>query len=368
VIGKGGVVIRALMEETGATIDIADDGTVTIASTDQGQAEEAKRRIELLTAEVEVGRVYEGVVQKIMDFGAFITILPGRDGLLHISQISEARVEVVADHLAEGQVVRVNKWWSPGNGADISKQEKLIGNDGVHPVSNPLRHRAAPRDERPISLATVLTLALLFIYAATLLGLAPRLSSYTFDTVFAEGGIVETWTIWLWLGLAIVLLTRCHGKNRVRPALLSALCIAAAAREADWHRQFTGKSMLKISYYLTPGPLLEKAVAAILFLCLLSLCAYALTRAVGFLRAGGFRLPAGQLLLVGMMLLIATKLMDRGPELIAWALVIDVPIAARRMAEVLEEGLEFAMAAIFLAAALCSTRDTSMRGNLRQSA
>jgi len=107
VIGKGGVVIRALMEETGATIDIADDGTVTIASTDQGQTEEAKRRIELLTAEVEVGRVYEGVVQKIMDFGAFVTILPGRDGLLHISQISEARVEVVADYLAEGQVVRV---------------------------------------------------------------------------------------------------------------------------------------------------------------------------------------------------------------------------------------------------------------------
>lgn len=107
VIGKGGVVIRALMEETGATIDIADDGTVTIASADQGQAEEAKRRIELLAAEVEVGRVYEGVVQKIMDFGAFVTILPGRDGLLHISQISETRVDVVADHLAEGQVVRV---------------------------------------------------------------------------------------------------------------------------------------------------------------------------------------------------------------------------------------------------------------------
>lgn len=107
VIGKGGAVIRALMEATATTIDVSDDGTVTIASTDHGSAEEAKRRIVLLTAEVEVGRIYEGVVQKIMDFGAFVNILPGCDGLLHISQISETRVEVIADHLSEGQRVRV---------------------------------------------------------------------------------------------------------------------------------------------------------------------------------------------------------------------------------------------------------------------
>src|SRR5690606_20197176 len=87
VIGKGGVTIRALTEETGTSIDIQDDGTVTIASVDKAKGEEARRRIELLTADVEVGRVYEGRVTKLMDFGAFVNILPGRDGLVHISQI-----------------------------------------------------------------------------------------------------------------------------------------------------------------------------------------------------------------------------------------------------------------------------------------
>ena len=107
VIGKGGSVIRALTEETGTTIDIEDDGRVTIASADSAAGEEAKRRIEQLTADVMVGTVYEGRVAKIMDFGAFVNILPGKDGLVHISQISESRVQNVSDELTEGQMVKV---------------------------------------------------------------------------------------------------------------------------------------------------------------------------------------------------------------------------------------------------------------------
>ncbi len=107
VIGKGGVTIRAICEETGTEIDIEDDGTVKIASVDKAAGEEARRRIEEITAEVEVGKVYEGRVARLMDFGAFVTILPGRDGLVHISQISNERVENVADKLREGDVVRV---------------------------------------------------------------------------------------------------------------------------------------------------------------------------------------------------------------------------------------------------------------------
>ena len=107
VIGKGGSVIRAMTEETGAQIDIGDDGLIKIASADKAAAEEAKRRIEQLTADVEVGTVYEGRVAKIMDFGAFVNILPGKDGLVHISQISEERVQSVTDKLAEGDTVRV---------------------------------------------------------------------------------------------------------------------------------------------------------------------------------------------------------------------------------------------------------------------
>ena len=107
VIGPGGKVIRALTEETGATIDIQDDGTVTIASVNGEAGEAARRRIELLTADVEVGMIYDGKVAKIMDFGAFVTILPGRDGLLHISQISTERVNDVRDYVKEGQSVRV---------------------------------------------------------------------------------------------------------------------------------------------------------------------------------------------------------------------------------------------------------------------
>ena len=107
VIGKGGAVIRAITEETGATVDIDNDGTVRIASVDGASGKEARRRIELITADVEVGRVYEGRVARLMDFGAFVTILPGKDGLVHISQISNERVEKVSDKLAEGDVVKV---------------------------------------------------------------------------------------------------------------------------------------------------------------------------------------------------------------------------------------------------------------------
>jgi polyribonucleotide nucleotidyltransferase len=107
VIGKGGAVIRQITEETGTSIDIENDGTVKIASVQGAAGREAQRRIELITADVEVGRVYEGKVARLMDFGAFVTILPGRDGLVHISQISEERVERVGDKLKEGDVVRV---------------------------------------------------------------------------------------------------------------------------------------------------------------------------------------------------------------------------------------------------------------------
>ena len=107
VIGKGGSVIRAMTEETGATIDIDNDGTVKIASVDGASGREAQRRIELITADVEVGRIYEGRVAKLMDFGAFVTILPGKDGLVHISQISKERVEKVSDKLSEGDIIQV---------------------------------------------------------------------------------------------------------------------------------------------------------------------------------------------------------------------------------------------------------------------
>ena len=107
VIGKGGVTIRAISEATGAAIDIEDDGTIKIATSDLSAAEEAKRRIEQITADVEAGTIYEGKVVRLMDFGAFVNILPGKDGLVHISQISDERVANVSDKLAEGDVVKV---------------------------------------------------------------------------------------------------------------------------------------------------------------------------------------------------------------------------------------------------------------------
>ena len=107
VIGKGGSVIREITETTGATIDIENDGTVKIASVDGASGQEARRRIDLITAEVEVGQIYEGKVVRLMDFGAFVQILPGKDGLVHISQISDKRVEKVSDELNEGDIIKV---------------------------------------------------------------------------------------------------------------------------------------------------------------------------------------------------------------------------------------------------------------------
>jgi len=107
VIGKGGAVIRSITEETGTTIDIQDDGTVTIACVSAEGGEAAKRRIEEITAEVEVGRIYEGTVLRLLDFGAVVSLLPGKDGMVHISQIANERVNSVSDYLKEGQTVRV---------------------------------------------------------------------------------------------------------------------------------------------------------------------------------------------------------------------------------------------------------------------
>ena len=107
VIGKGGAVIRSITEETGAEINIEDDGTVKIASVDGESGREARKRVEMIVSDVEVGQVYDGKVARLMDFGAFVTIVPGKDGLVHISQISDERVDRVSDRLSEGDEVRV---------------------------------------------------------------------------------------------------------------------------------------------------------------------------------------------------------------------------------------------------------------------
>jgi polyribonucleotide nucleotidyltransferase len=107
VIGKGGSTIKSIIELTGAQIDINDSGVVTIASVDRSSGEKAKEKILLITADVEVGKIYEGRIAKIMDFGAFVTVLPGKDGLVHISEISEERVSSVKDVLTEGQIIKV---------------------------------------------------------------------------------------------------------------------------------------------------------------------------------------------------------------------------------------------------------------------
>ncbi|MCH7344877.1 polyribonucleotide nucleotidyltransferase [Pelomonas sp. CA6] len=129
VIGKGGATIRALTEETGTQIDIAEDGTITIASTDGAKAEIAKKRIEEITAEAEVGKVYEGPVTKILDFGALVNILPGKDGLLHISQIAHQRVEKVTDFLSEGQIVKVKVLETDEKGRIKLSMKALIDRD-----------------------------------------------------------------------------------------------------------------------------------------------------------------------------------------------------------------------------------------------
>ncbi|HQO52043.1 MAG TPA: polyribonucleotide nucleotidyltransferase [Ottowia sp.] len=150
VIGKGGATIRALTEETGTTIDIAEDGTITIASTDAAKADHARRRIEEITAEAEVGKVYEGPVTKLLEFGALVNILPGKDGLLHISQIAHERVEKVSDYLQEGQVVKVKVLETDDKGriklsmkALLERPAHLEGSD-----ERPPRGDRPPRGER----------------------------------------------------------------------------------------------------------------------------------------------------------------------------------------------------------------------------
>ena len=137
VIGKGGSVIRALTEETGTQIDIAEDGTITVASTDADRAKEAMRRIGELTAEVEVGQIYEGTVTKLLDFGALVNVLPGRDGLLHISQIANERVNKVSDHLQEGQKVRVKVIETDDKGRFRLSIKALLGEGSAAPADEP---------------------------------------------------------------------------------------------------------------------------------------------------------------------------------------------------------------------------------------
>ncbi|MCW5650202.1 MAG: polyribonucleotide nucleotidyltransferase [Ramlibacter sp.] len=143
VIGKGGAVIRALTEETGCQINIEEDGTITIAATDAAKADEAKKRIEQITAEVEIGKVYEGPVTKILDFGALVNLLPGKDGLLHISQIAHERVEKVTDYLSEGQIVKVKVLETDEKGRVKLSMKALLDRPAM-----PAREER-PREERP---------------------------------------------------------------------------------------------------------------------------------------------------------------------------------------------------------------------------
>ena len=137
IIGKGGATIRALTEETGTQIDIAEDGTITIASSEAAKAEHAMRRIEAITAEVEIGKVYEGPITKILDFGALVNLLPGKDGLLHISQIAHQRVEKVTDYLKEGQIVKVKVLETDEKGRVKLSMKALLDRDEVQPAQQP---------------------------------------------------------------------------------------------------------------------------------------------------------------------------------------------------------------------------------------
>lgn len=149
VIGKGGAVIRALTEETGTQIDIAEDGTITIASTDAEKAAIARQRIEQITAEAEVGAIYEGPITKILDFGALVNILPGKDGLLHISQIAHQRVEKVTDFLQEGQVVKVKVLETDEKGRiKLSLKALLEKPEGYVEEERPRRERSDRGDFR----------------------------------------------------------------------------------------------------------------------------------------------------------------------------------------------------------------------------
>ncbi len=144
IIGKGGATIRALTEETGCTIDIGEDGTITIASVDADKAEHAKKRIAEITAEAEIGKVYEGPVTKILDFGALVNILPGKDGLLHISQIAHQRVEKVEDFLKEGQVVKVKVLETDEKGRIKLSMKALLDRPEGY-----VEERFEPRGDRP---------------------------------------------------------------------------------------------------------------------------------------------------------------------------------------------------------------------------
>ena len=148
VIGKGGSTIRALTEETGCTIDISEDGTITLASTDADKAAHAKKRIEEITAEVEIGKIYEGAVTKILDFGALVNLMPGKDGLLHISQIAHQRVEKVTDFLTEGQVIKVKVLETDEKGrVKLSLKALLERPEGYVEEERPRRERF-DRDDR----------------------------------------------------------------------------------------------------------------------------------------------------------------------------------------------------------------------------
>jgi polyribonucleotide nucleotidyltransferase len=144
VIGKGGATIRGLTEETGTQIDIGEDGTITIASTDAAMAELAKKRIADITAEAEIGKVYEGPVVKILEFGALVNVLPGKDGLLHISQIAHQRVEKVTDFLTEGQIVKVKVLETDEKGRIKLSMKALL----ERPEGMPEYEERAPRSDR----------------------------------------------------------------------------------------------------------------------------------------------------------------------------------------------------------------------------
>jgi polyribonucleotide nucleotidyltransferase len=153
VIGKGGSVIRALTEETGCQINIDEDGTITIAATEAAMADAAKKRIEQITAEVEIGKVYEGPVTKILDFGALINLLPGKDGLLHISQIAHERVENVNDYLVEGQIIKVKVLETDEKGRVKLSMKALIERPlgeqrSERPAQTERREPREPREQR----------------------------------------------------------------------------------------------------------------------------------------------------------------------------------------------------------------------------
>lgn len=155
VIGKGGATIRALTEETGTQINISEDGTITIAATDGAKAEAAKLRIEQITAEVEIGKIYEGPIVKILEFGALVNLLPGKDGLLHISQIAHERVEKVTDYLQEGQVVKVKVLETDDKGRVKLSMKALIERpageqrgDRPAPAERQFREPRQPREQR----------------------------------------------------------------------------------------------------------------------------------------------------------------------------------------------------------------------------